>query len=439
MKKQLIILSAMLFSGFAFSQVGVNTPDPKANLDVVGTAAGTTLGIRNTAGWDNLWFNATSRYSSINASGAEDGLQFNVGTNVTGIYGDGQTLTTVATLRQNGNFGIGTTNPQNRLDLGASNGAASLTAAAGKKLALFNNSAGSDFYGLGVNTGYLQFHAGAAPTAAPGMVLTTGGNIGVGTTDAPEQRLTVVDAGNSNSVNGIASFLAQNLTQGVGIGWSGISSIGSIPNVNLNLNSKGTGNIIMQSSGTTGNVGIGVVPTAKLDINGTARIRNIDIATGPTLITPVYADGNGVLNKAVNSTYGTVINNSISVTSGATGTLITGLVDGATYKAVVMTRDACLYTILAEYYVTNTSFNSNFSIKGIDGILSTGTTSKGPTFTEINRVTTATVWTGKTACADGGNGGSFNYTLTMPSAGTINITNNGNVNRGYQIILTRLY
>ncbi|MCS3532824.1 hypothetical protein [Chryseobacterium sp. JUb7] len=35
MKKNVIILSALLFSGLAFSQVGVNTPNPKATLDII--------------------------------------------------------------------------------------------------------------------------------------------------------------------------------------------------------------------------------------------------------------------------------------------------------------------------------------------------------------------------------------------------------------------
>ena len=38
MKKHIIFLGALLFSGFAFSQVGINTDTPKSTLDVVGKA-----------------------------------------------------------------------------------------------------------------------------------------------------------------------------------------------------------------------------------------------------------------------------------------------------------------------------------------------------------------------------------------------------------------
>ncbi|MCT2560409.1 tail fiber domain-containing protein [Chryseobacterium herbae] len=84
----------------------------------------------------------------------------------------------------------------------------------------------------------------------------TTGNVGVGTT-TPGQRVSVVDAGNANQFNGIASFSNNNLTQGVGIGFGGIQSIGTNANVNLGLNARGTGDIIMQTNGTTGRVGIG--------------------------------------------------------------------------------------------------------------------------------------------------------------------------------------
>ncbi|WP_267402095.1 MULTISPECIES: tail fiber domain-containing protein [unclassified Chryseobacterium] len=98
----------------ANDRVGFGTTAPLAKTDAVGT----TFGMRMAGGnWDNLWFNLTANGPSINASGAETGMNFNVGTNATGTYGDGQTLTTVATMRANGNMGIGTTNPLQRLHI----------------------------------------------------------------------------------------------------------------------------------------------------------------------------------------------------------------------------------------------------------------------------------------------------------------------------------
>lgn len=42
MKKQLLILSTFVIGGLAYAQVGINTPDPKATLDVMALPADLT-------------------------------------------------------------------------------------------------------------------------------------------------------------------------------------------------------------------------------------------------------------------------------------------------------------------------------------------------------------------------------------------------------------
>jgi hypothetical protein len=98
-------------------------------------------------------------------------------------------LISTSVLAQSDKVGIGTTTPHHRLDLSPTAGS-SITDSVGKKLAVYDNTAGTDFYGLGINGGLLQFHAGSTPTEAPGMVLTNAGNVGIGNT-APSARLEV--------------------------------------------------------------------------------------------------------------------------------------------------------------------------------------------------------------------------------------------------------
>ncbi|MDR6403962.1 MULTISPECIES: chitin-binding domain-containing protein [Chryseobacterium] len=103
-----------------------------------------------------------------------------------------------------GFVGIGTTTPTSLLDLGATFGSTS-TENVGKKLAVYNNTAGTDFYGLGISSGLLQFHAASTPDEAPGMVLTGNGNVGIGTT-APASNV-ILDLSANNK-----AFLPPRLT-----------------------------------------------------------------------------------------------------------------------------------------------------------------------------------------------------------------------------------
>ncbi|WP_415327154.1 hypothetical protein [Chryseobacterium sp. MMS23-Vi53] len=97
-------------------------------------------------------------------------------------------------IANDGNVGIGTKTPNNRLDLGY-DAADTVNDPSGKKLAIFNNLAGDSFYGFGISSYALQFHSGSKKDDAPAMVLKgntvdNSGKLGIGTTE-PSERLHV--------------------------------------------------------------------------------------------------------------------------------------------------------------------------------------------------------------------------------------------------------
>jgi hypothetical protein len=130
-------------------------------------------------------------------------------------------------------------------------------------------------------------------------------NVGIGAA-ASTPRLYIVDAGNANVASGTFSVLANNLTQGVGIGYQGISAIGSNATQDLSLNSKSTGNVLLSTNGTT-RVTVGGTGTVQLNAyttNGIVRTTasngtlsstggNINLTSEVTGVLPVANGGTG--------------------------------------------------------------------------------------------------------------------------------------------------
>ena len=187
-----------------------------------------------------------------------------------------------------------------------------------------------------------------------------------------------------------------------------------------------------------GNVGVGTnngAPTNTLDVDGTARVRTMNSAPKNTLINAVYSDANGVLVKANPSNINQLITNMVKVTPGATGTLMSGLPIGSMFKIAITIYDGCTNAGVAEYYVGMSGKGIN-AINAISGMLINNSSS--PNFTKVSSITTKTVWTGLTNCQSGGNSTNFDYTVSVPSGGTITIQNNGNISNEYYVVVTRI-
>ncbi|MGE8536733.1 hypothetical protein [Chryseobacterium sp. JV274] len=184
-----------------------------------------------------------------------------------------------------------------------------------------------------------------------------------------------------------------------------------------------------------GTVGIGVtVPTNTLDVNGTARIRTINSASSGTVLSSVYVDATGVVMKQAGSTTGEVRSNSGSIGAGVNAAYLTGIPNGL-YRLTITTVNGCDDATTVNYLVHSYGSNSYYGLKGINGFLTS--TFGSPTYAQTARNTVAVTWPGLGGCGDGGNATAFNYTVTMPAAGQINIINNGNVARNYKVTLTR--
>lgn len=309
-KTLLSLLSLISFSSLAIGQVGINTPDPQSSLDVVGNGAttsakdgiiapriskqqlaskvsgtyaaaqtgatvyvndvtaptGTTPSLAqvsqvSSTGYyyfdGSLWVAYGSTIPSVNIYNSNGSLTGNrtvaqaanslafTGTATNGFSVDGSTFSVDAA---NDRVGIGTIAPNNRLDLGSSVGS-SITDVIGKKLAVYNNAGGTSFYGFGISSGILQFHAASAATDVPGAVLTNTGNFGVGVT-APTARIHVVSptAGALRLVDGTESAgrLLTSDANGVGT-WQTAPASVNIYNTNGSL----TGNRVVTQAANT--------------------------------------------------------------------------------------------------------------------------------------------------------------------------------------------
>lgn len=276
--------SVALFSEYTTNNIGIGTSTPVNKLTVNGNADFTGnvgIGTNNPlqklhvkgAGDQEIYIESTDAGSHIWS------LQSNGNSNVSTF----QIIDRTAVLSRlgidnNGNVGIGTTTPHSRLDLGITTGT-SVTDVGGKKLAVYNTAAGTDFYGLGMSGGLLQFHAGSTANEAPGMVLKSDGNVGIGTT-SPSAKLTLFDSDNVNTMfkfintsNGFtnsADIVLKNFASyDRALQFQNNNTSATANTIAYNFLSNSNFEILSLLNG--GNVGIGTnAPFSTLEVNGTA-------------------------------------------------------------------------------------------------------------------------------------------------------------------------
>ncbi len=176
------------------------------------------------------------------------------------------------TIAAGGNVGIGTTSPGYKLDL-------SFTGDNWIRLHDSNNA--TKYAQFGIEGGVTKILGNGNDVAirtdgggwSDKVTFKNSGNVGIGTTN-PGSVLTIQSP--TNGTEAYLSVLPLNSTQSVNIGYNHIYESGTNATNNLMLDSKGAGYLLLQTSGGTGGVGIGVgTPGTALDVAGTARATSL--------------------------------------------------------------------------------------------------------------------------------------------------------------------
>jgi hypothetical protein len=253
--------------------VGIGANSPAYKLDMTVTAAN-NAGMRiynTTAGTGNgcgISFSVANGFSSTNQHAAIQAISESSGNTTTalGFYTSGGSNVGNATERaridSSGNLLVGATTARSRLTVGtasASSSAPTLGTASGA--ALFSNNAGTSEYGLMMGSastgqGWIQQQrVDGTATAYDLWLQPSGGNVGIGTS-SPTVKLQVNGVISSNDTVQATSGTTVNVLSTAG-GGEGV--VGTSSNHALQFRTNNTERARID---TSGNVGIGVTPSA---------------------------------------------------------------------------------------------------------------------------------------------------------------------------------
>jgi len=344
----------------ANGNVGIGTTGPAAKLNVAtsstwGTAVTEAITIDNTgsAGDVNLEHSlGRIRWRTNGAIGAAiDAIRDTpgAGNNVdiaffTNTGGSSSTAAERMRINYNGNVGIGTTSPQQRLMVASPSDTSVVLGAS--YLSTNNN----NFFEVGINAndGYLNLrNSGVSTTVhidSDGNSYLNGGNVGIGTT-SPGTRLSIQNSGTTDSI--ISEYRMTNGSNAV--------TFRTDDNVIFGIHAQNSGDIYIKDTSDNvlfygkngGNVGIGTTaPAQKLHVAGASIIANstsIDPdAYVDQMVAGLIQDGSGWSAKGFGGNAGTGDSWAIAHSGGAlyfgigNGTAVNSM---ASYIEVTPSRD----------------------------------------------------------------------------------------------------
>jgi hypothetical protein len=283
--------------------VGINNAAPISPLSFA-TALGNKIA---------FFDGGTNQYLGVGVSASQ--LNYHVASNCAHVFYAGGTNgngTELMRIVNNGNVGISNGNPLVPL---------SLANATGPKISMYDNNSATEHYGFGISGGQLNYQVmtGASHVFRTGGKNNDGtelmriqgpdGNVGIGTATpggklhvSGNNQVNMIVENTGGTINGDYAGVNTKINSTTGIPISTMMfaiSLPGEPNGGLGIIRTSTPHDLVLATNnaehmrinTFGNVGIGTsTPTAKLDVNGTARIQGS--AGTPTAITGRDAAGN---------------------------------------------------------------------------------------------------------------------------------------------------